>query len=229
MRHIGLLAVVVATGFWVSGAAGQPDTAIAGILETNEDPITIDSVMWFFFSQPAPVIELTPGWGGDQNVVDTVQFQSREEWPIMGVFYYHSQVGGSGERLISPVERDTWYTVIEGGDDRARMKLLDTMLTGVAEMPAVEKGRAQPAVSSCPSVGSVSVTFCPGQVTPAQLDILDRTGRVVVRFGLRPPAREHVFVWDGLDSRGVQARSGVYFARLTSPAGSSTVILVRAD
>lgn len=63
-----------------------------------------------------------------------------------------------------------------------------------------------------------------------RLTVHDVTGRLVATLADAPMAAgDHATVWDGRDSRGTDAPSGVYFARLRADAGTSSrkIVLVR--
>jgi len=52
---LGVLALLI-------GSAGAVD--IAGILETGNASVQIDSITWYININPAPLTEYTPEWGG---------------------------------------------------------------------------------------------------------------------------------------------------------------------
>ncbi len=63
----------------------------------------------------------------------------------------------------------------------------------------------------------------------ARLDVLDVTGRLVARVARHLPPGRHALRWDGADDAGRPAASGIYFARLSGPAGDRVrkLVLVR--
>jgi hypothetical protein len=61
----------------------------------------------------------------------------------------------------------------------------------------------------------------------ADLEILDVRGRSVKRaYGGVLPAGASVLTWDGRTENGLLAAPGTYFARLRTPLGTSTQVLV---
>lgn len=64
---------------------------------------------------------------------------------------------------------------------------------------------------------------------PARLTIIDLARRTVrlLAAGTRAAGPQRV-TWDGRDARGQVVRPGAYFARLDSPWGSRSRMLVRA-
>jgi hypothetical protein len=77
-------------------------------------------------------------------------------------------------------------------------------------------------VSPVPARGGASLAFTLPAAGPATLDLLDVSGRRVARLADGAfEAGRHVARWDGRDERGQAVASGVYFARLVSPAGSA--------
>ena len=222
-RTLGITLVAMLAA--ASVVRGQQDTAVAGILATNEDPISIDSVMWTFFSSPAPVTEITPEWGGSQDIVDTFQFANREEWPLSVTLFYHSEVGGAGQNFLMPVRQDSWYQVIGGADDRAKVIFLDTLLSAPPGIEAPRTSARYPRlrVTASPFVGKTRLTCSVPGRTPARLEVFDGTGQLVrMVFSGVLPAGTHSF---DLDAQGLG--SGIYLGRLSTPQGRSLVKLAR--
>ncbi len=97
---------------------------IYGYLNTGMNSTQIDSVQWFFFAQPRPVMESTPDWGGPPSTLDTFQFSSKEQWPIRIELF--ARVNGIPRSfVIDQIVADTWYD-IEGSTVR-----FDTTLSGL--------------------------------------------------------------------------------------------------
>ena len=81
-----------------------------------------------------------------------------------------------------------------------------------------------------PAPGVCRVKFALAQQSDVRLTILDAGGRCVRVIEMRPLAvGPHTVGWDGLDSGGRSAPSGVYFARLAAGAWRTTerFVLVR--
>jgi flagellar hook assembly protein FlgD len=65
------------------------------------------------------------------------------------------------------------------------------------------------------------------QSARADLEIMDVRGRSVKKaWGGILPAGSTVLTWDGRAENGLMAAPGTYFARLTTPLGVSTQVLV---
>jgi hypothetical protein len=79
-----------------------------------------------------------------------------------------------------------------------------------------------------PSRGDVAFSWTMPQAAPTRLTIVDLAGRTVrlVASGTRAAGPQRV-TWDGRDARGQTVRPGAYFARLESPWGSRSRMLVR--
>jgi hypothetical protein len=75
-----------------------------------------------------------------------------------------------------------------------------------------------------------SIRFTVADAGPASLTIIDVNGALVIKLHDGPlPAGEHERVWDGLDARGVEVGSGVYFVHLAAAGarGNLKLVLIR--
>jgi hypothetical protein len=81
-----------------------------------------------------------------------------------------------------------------------------------------------------PSRGDVVFSWTMPRAGTARLAIIDLAGRTVrlVSGGLRAAGPQRV-TWDGRDARGQMVRPGAYFAKLDSPWGSRSRMLVRTN
>ena len=101
-------------------------------------------------------------------------------------------------------------------------------LVGV-DGPAVEQlVFASPAPN--PSRGEVVFSWTMPSAGAARLAIVDLSGRTVrlLAGGTRSEGPQRV-TWDGRDARGQMVRPGAYFAKLDSPWGSRSRMLVRTN
>ena len=65
------------------------------------------------------------------------------------------------------------------------------------------------------------------EATRADLDIVDVRGRSVQRaYGGILPAGASVLTWDGRAQNGLPAPPGLYYARLSTPLGNVTQVIV---
>jgi hypothetical protein len=75
-----------------------------------------------------------------------------------------------------------------------------------------------------PFAESTKLTFAVSRSQPVQLKVLDVTGRTIRTLVDGPvPAGPNSVRWDGRDSGGAQAASGVYFFRLVTDEGLKTI------
>jgi len=81
-----------------------------------------------------------------------------------------------------------------------------------------------------PSRGDVAFSWTMPQAGTARLAIVDLAGRTVrLRSGGTRAAGPQRVTWDGRDARGQLVRPGAYFAKLDSPWGSRSRMLVRTN
>jgi hypothetical protein len=101
-------------------------------------------------------------------------------------------------------------------------------VTGVGDTPA-ELGLTLQIASNPGAAGTLIVFTLPSEGS-VRLDIYDVSGRHVRELERGPLGEgEHVVSWDGLDSRGRPAASGVYFVKAEAGGASATgkVVLLR--
>jgi hypothetical protein len=88
---------------------------------------------------------------------------------------------------------------------------------------------ASPKTIPNPSAGTSRVAFQTAAVGPDSVRLFDATGRLVRQLYDGPlPAGEFSLTWDGREDGGNPAPGGIYFAKVTTPAGESTTKLVFA-
>jgi hypothetical protein len=79
-----------------------------------------------------------------------------------------------------------------------------------------------------PVAGQMAMLVDLERPVPARLDIFDAQGRRVRSLADRVlPKGATVLLWDGRNADGAATRTGIYFARLTTPEGCRTVRLIR--
>ncbi|MBZ0268172.1 hypothetical protein K8I85_08445, partial [bacterium] len=84
------------------------------------------------------------------------------------------------------------------------------------------------AVAPNPSSSSATFRLALPEAATASVDVFDAAGRRVRRVHDGPlPAGLHALVWDGRDDAGRNVGTGVYFARLRSPAGERSLKITR--
>ncbi len=116
----------------------------------------------------------------------------------------------------------------EGGIDDFMVSALYN-LAGTSDDP----GRPGPALSLATASlvgGEVAVRFAVPAASPVDLRVHDVSGRLVRHLVHRPVgAGLHEVRWDGRDAAGARVGSGVFFVRLTTPAGerSQRAIIAR--
>ena len=101
-------------------------------------------------------------------------------------------------------------------------------LVGVADTEPQALVFASPVPN--PSHGDVAFSWTMPSPGTARLSIVDLAGRTVrlVAGGQRTAGPQRV-TWDGRDARGQLVRPGAYFAKLDSPWGSRSRMLVRTN
>jgi YVTN family beta-propeller protein len=136
---------------------------------------------------------------------------------------------GSGTRMGLDRDRDGYLD----GDERAASSdpgnpASTPANVGVAGVPRVT-GLA--AALPNPFRGSTRFEVTLARESSVELviyDVLGREARVLAR-GLTRPAGSHAFLWDGRRAEGARAGAGVYFARLRTPGGDATRVVIKLD
>ena len=106
--------------------------------------------------------------------------------------------------------------------------------TGVAEGPGSPAREPSSLLTSNPNpfTGKTEIRFSrnmPVNYLPVRLGIFDVSGRMIKTFALDPsPATNQIFIWNGMDDRGLPVPSGVYFCALETTAGCFTRVLVKS-
>ena len=99
-------------------------------------------------------------------------------------------------------------------------------LAHVSSGVGLDEARLRVIVGS-PLGGAPAVVLELGAPAAARVELFDVQGRRLVTLADRSfPAGTHVLAWDGRDARGVRAARGLYFARLTTPAGVTSARFV---
>ena len=95
---------------------------------------------------------------------------------------------------------------------------------------SAESMAASPKTTPNPSAGSCRVTFQTAAAGPVAVRVFDASGRMVRQLHDGTlPAGDFSLPWDGRDADAHELPSGVYFAKVTTPAGetSGRVVLTR--
>ncbi|MCP4544887.1 MAG: T9SS type A sorting domain-containing protein [bacterium] len=123
-------------------------------------------------------------------------------------------------------------SLVEAAVDDIMVTIIRADLTGVAEPEEVPQHRL--ALNHCvpnPMNPSTMITFELPADGPVSLRIFDVNGRLVKTLLQESHllAGPHTAQWNGLNTRGQSAASGVYFVRLQAPGGEITrsVVMVR--
>lgn len=99
---------------------------IAGIIETGNVSVYMDSIVWYLTSTPAPVLETTPGWGGPAGTTDTLQLEQKSEWPQWAELFYRVN-GIPNSMTINPILPDTWYDLATYDLQGSKVRFEDTV------------------------------------------------------------------------------------------------------
>ncbi|MDZ4805493.1 MAG: galactose oxidase-like domain-containing protein [Candidatus Eisenbacteria bacterium] len=121
-----------------------------------------------------------------------------------------------------------WYLLFAVDADSvpsvAQWVRLDASVSGI-----LEPGRPMVlSVAPNPARGSVALTFTMAEPGPLDIRIFDAAGRMTRHLygGMRPGGRQSL-TWDFLDDAGRSVATGIYFARIECPAGSTSARIVR--
>lgn len=117
-------------------------------------------------------------------------------------------------------------TAVDSAGLESAMSRPSTVGVGESDLP---NGLGLASPSPNPSRGDVLFSWTMPETGTARLTIVDLAGRTVrlLAAGTRT-AGPQMATWDGRDARGQVVRPGAYFARLDSPWGSRSRMLVRA-
>lgn len=171
-----------------------------------------------------------------------LDWRTLREIGTLGFLVYRSQDGTMGAKLneVPVAAGPRTYTLLDA-DVRDGMRYTYTLVE-------VETGGAENVLADVDVVANLApivfdVHAHPNPFNPrvtirvdvpvacdARLDVLDASGRVVTRLLERPlTAGRHALVWDGTDTAGRRAASGVYFLVLRAGHASRTerLLLVR--
>jgi hypothetical protein len=102
---------------------------------------------------------------------------------------------------------------------------------GLSAITETDSGAAfaSPKTIPNPSAGSCRVAFQTAAIGPVSVLLFDASGRLVRQLHDGPlPIGEFSLSWDGRDDGGQDLPSGVFFAKVTTPAGESTAKLILA-
>jgi glucose/arabinose dehydrogenase len=89
---------------------------------------------------------------------------------------------------------------------------------------SVDRPAAPPVIQAAPNPFRQTITLGLPGWGRGRIEVLDAGGRRVRSWSDPPLGR---VVWDGRDERGVDVPAGVYFARISGPAGAASRIIVR--
>ncbi|MFH1278479.1 MAG: FG-GAP-like repeat-containing protein [Candidatus Eisenbacteria bacterium] len=196
---------------WTSGATyfGHSDIRFCDVDRDGDEDLAeihFSDGKVHIYMNDGGLLESAPSWTYDSPTVGTaIAFGdiNGDDWPDL-------VVGNSGEPCVKVFYADPATTV-----------------DGASPAPALSA--LAPAAPN-PFNPSTTLRVRLDEAGPARLSILDGRGRAVRTLVDRPmDAGEHRVIWDGKDDGGRPAASGVYFARLVSPAAMDTekLVLVR--
>jgi hypothetical protein len=173
---------------------------IAGIVETGNSQIDMDSLTWYLMSSPGPITESTPNWGGPAGTTDTFQFLTKPEWPFRTRIFYRVN-GLPYQHIIEPLLPDTWYELPSYDLQGPRVRFEDTILQGL-QTP-----------EQMPEYQNLQITPNPARGGRVWLELANATVEVYCITGNRCPVRLNQ------DGRRVSIdishlQSGVYLIRV---------------
>ncbi len=155
---------------------------VAGILETGNAEVVVDSVNWFININPAPITESTPGWGGAAGLTDTIQFEAKAAWPDWARLFYRVN-GIPGNHIINPLLPDTWYDLPAYDFQGTKVRFEDTVLVGLsAPNPEFTPERVQ--ITPNPVTGlRLNITGLPTN-TPLTINFYNIAGGIAGSFSV---------------------------------------------
>jgi hypothetical protein len=159
----------------------------------------------------------------------------------------HVTTGGGGAPLYTPdheypylvaIAEEHHYCTIEIDGDSLRFAAVscagDTLdwfpraASGVPDGPPEASALRLDAPAPCPSGAETALSFTLEESTHVELAVYDVRGRLVRSLlNADRPAGTYSATWDGKSDAGEPVASGVYFARLSGPRGSTTRRMVR--
>ena len=172
------------------------------------DPFDVAGWVW---TQETGLVDAAV-WLANNGVFLDPNFQIKQ---LSAITPDGTQIFGFGQMLVAPFTRKAFKITLPG--------LL-------AAEPKATRGLALAAPSPNPSSGGSRLEFTLAKATNADLSIFDTAGRRVitlVRGNL--PAGPGSATWDGRDAGGRTAAPGVYFARLSTPAGAQSQRIIRLN
>jgi DNA-binding beta-propeller fold protein YncE len=144
------------------------------------------------------------------------------QWGSLG-----SGIGQFNHPAGVAVDRDGNILVADTQNNRIQRFHLRRPVLAVplAETPLSLRLRVSPNPSTGPAV-----TFALPRASGVQLGVFDISGRLVRELAKGDfAAGEHTLTWDGSDASGQMCHAGMYFVRLSGPAGlrTASVLLLR--
>ncbi len=214
--------------------------AVNGVREMAEDPAEVDFIA-FHGATDAQTVDII----ADEMVtlVDDLTYGEFSDYVTVSAAEYvlHLTPGDDNQTLIASFEADlsglgggaavvfaSGFLTPENNHDGPAFGLFAALPTGdVVEFPAFFGGSAPAAqdeadivMSNHPNPFNVAtqISFSLPQPLEVTLNIYNLLGQRVVTLigGEMMSAGGHDLTWDGLDSHGLEAASGMYFYRLTA-------------
>jgi hypothetical protein len=171
-------------------------------------------------------VDLSNDGGNTWHAVESTAL-SDNSWKRV-VFFVKDVVAPSSSMLLRFIAEDSGQpSLVEAAVDDFRLLRFDASLTAVGDAPSASLELSPP--SPNPSAAETRLTFQLPSRSHTALAIFDLSGRRVrelVRGVLEPGP--HAIAWDGRDDRGASVASGLYFARLDTPAGARSRRVVRS-
>ncbi len=213
-------------------AAGVCATALAqvevrGMVYTGRYSVRIDSVK--FATTAGIVTFVVSDWGGGAYVRDTATFHTVSEPTFFGVYY--SVNNQTPDPVQAPFVRDSVYALPIGNlPPQAPFPDLTWLPAGGLEEEHSSGLSLGLLTQPNPFVGSTTVRYALAQSSPVQVEVCDRSGRVVhtLHSGCLA-AGQQIAVWDGRDASGERVQAGVYLVRVSAGAWSESRRLVKVD
>jgi len=178
-----------------------------------------------------PVVAHTDGDAAKELV-----FQVSNYTPSYQAKFFVYDCQSHALEYTSPVKSGYAYTAVADvdGDNKSEiiitsgnagsriMEVYGSTDASVDESPAGEPGRALSPAFPNPAGRSVTIAFPVRAVDPAQVLVLDLSGRVVRRLEMR--SNESVVVWDCADDQSLPVPAGTYVYQCGTQTGKVEVV-----
>jgi len=196
-------------GINIANCVSADGRIAAGYAAPDGSPFTATAFVW----TPATGVKEVHEWLADNGVFMDPNFHING---IQAMTPDGQQIFGNGQMLTPPYTRKAFRIGVPATLD-APAPPAATRLELSAPRPNPSRGVSQMELSLASE-------------TSVDLSVFDASGRhVATLLSGHTSAGRHAVQWDGREASGRQATPGLYFAKLTTPHGSSSQRIVRVN